>query len=75
MVELRSGADGTVVEVPVDEGQLVAEGDVVAVVESPSGSGGVVEIVVDVPGVVRELYVEPGARLVVGSVVALIDEA
>jgi multidrug efflux pump subunit AcrA (membrane-fusion protein) len=58
--------------VEVDEGQLVAEEDLIAIVES---SGERVDVLTDVPGVVRELYVERGRTLRNGDVIALIDES
>ena len=59
-------------QVEVDEGQLVAEEDVIAIVDS---AGERVDVLTDVPGVVRELYVERGRQLLEGQVVALIDES
>jgi biotin carboxyl carrier protein len=70
--ELRAVTEGVVIEVEVDEGQLVAEEDVIAVVDA---SGSRRELLTDVPGVVRELYVERGRPVSRGDVVALIDEA
>ena len=72
MQEIRSELGGAVVDVPVDEGQMVAEDDTIAVVEAPSGD---VAITTEVPGVVRELYVEPGQVIAVGDPIALIDES
>jgi multidrug efflux pump subunit AcrA (membrane-fusion protein) len=70
--QLRAAVEGVVVAVPVDEGQLVAEEDVIAEVDTESGRRA---IVTDVPGVVRELYVERGRFVARGTTVALIDEA
>ena len=72
MYELRARVAGRVEQVEVDEGQLVAEEDVIAIVES---AGERVDVLTDVPGVVRELYVERGGQVLEGEVVALIDEA
>ena len=72
MYELRSSNEGTVLRVEVDEGQMVAEDDEIAVLDTESGR---VVIVTDVPGVVRELYVEAGYPVTPGTVVALIDES
>jgi biotin carboxyl carrier protein len=72
MYELRSSSEGTVVRVEVDEGQMVAEDDEIALLETENGR---VAIVTDVPGVVRELYVEAGYPVTPGAVVALIDES
>jgi multidrug efflux pump subunit AcrA (membrane-fusion protein) len=72
MYELRSSVEGTVVRVEVDEGQMVAEDDEIALLDSESGR---VTITTDVPGVVRELYVEAGYSVTPGALVALIDES
>jgi urea carboxylase len=72
MQDVRSPADGTVSAVPVDEGQLVAEQDEIARVRT---DGEIVVVVTEVPGVVRELYAEPGRRVRAGDVLALIDES
>jgi biotin carboxyl carrier protein len=72
MYELRSSSEGTVLRVEVDEGQMVAEEDEIAVLDTESGR---VAVVTDVPGVVRELYVEAGYSVTPGKVIALIDES
>ena len=72
MYELRSSSEGTVIRVEVDEGQMVAEDDEIAVLDTESGR---VVVVTDVPGVVRELYVEAGYQVTPGTVIALIDES
>ena len=70
--ELRSSSEGTVIRVDVDEGQMVAEDDEIAVLDTENGR---VAVVTDVPGVVRELYVEAGYSVTPGTVIALIDES
>jgi biotin carboxyl carrier protein len=72
MYELRSSSEGTVIRVEVDEGQMVAEDDDIAVLDTEAGR---VVVVTDVPGVVRELYIEAGYAVTPGTVVALIDES
>jgi multidrug efflux pump subunit AcrA (membrane-fusion protein) len=72
MYELRSTRGGRVVRVEVDEGQMVAEDDEIVLLESDDGP---FVVTTDVPGVVRELYVEAGLTVGTGAVVALIDEA
>jgi multidrug efflux pump subunit AcrA (membrane-fusion protein) len=72
MFELRTRTAGTVVHVEVDEGQMVAEDDEIAVFES---DGGRIVVTTEVPGVVRELYIEAGYRVGAGAVIALIDES
>jgi multidrug efflux pump subunit AcrA (membrane-fusion protein) len=51
---------------------MVAEEDPIAIVDS---SGERVTLMTDVPGVVRELYVERGRAVVERQVIALIDES
>jgi biotin carboxyl carrier protein len=72
MYELRSTTEGTIVRVDVDEGQMVAEEDEIATIEAESGR---VVVVTEVPGVVRELYVEAGYPVTPGTLIALIDES
>ena len=72
MYELRSSSEGTVIRVDVDEGQMVAEDDEIALLDTESGR---VAVLTDVPGVVRELYVEAGYPVTPGKVIALIDES
>ena len=72
MYELRTSTEGIVIRVEVDEGQMVAEDDEIALLDTESGR---VTIVTDVPGVVRELYVEAGYPVTPGKVIALIDES
>ncbi len=72
MYELRSSSEGTVLRVDVDEGQMVAEEDEIALLDTESGR---VAVLTDVPGVVRELYVEAGHSVTPGALIALIDEA
>ena len=56
----------------VDEGQLIAEEDPIAVIDD---GGTDVVVVTTVPGVVRELYIEPGRIVTAGDVIARIDES
>jgi biotin carboxyl carrier protein len=70
--EVRAPVDGTVTEVDVDEGQMIAEGDPLVVVRSADAT---LVIETEVPGVVRELYVELASELTAGDVIALIDES
>jgi acetyl-CoA carboxylase biotin carboxyl carrier protein len=70
--EVRAEVSGNVAEVVVDEGQLVAEGDEIVILESMTRE---IPVVTEVPGVVRELYVERAGRVKEGDVIALIDES
>ncbi len=72
MHDVRAAVSGTVAQVVVDEGQMIAEEDPIATIDD-----GGTEVVVSttVPGVVRELYIEPGRVVSAGQVVARIDES
>ena len=72
MADVRSPVSGTVSAVPVDEGQLVAEEDEIARVRTDDDE---TIVVTRVPGVVRELYAEPGRIVNAGDVLAMIDES
>ncbi len=72
MYDVRSAVSGTVSQVVVDEGQLIAEEDPIAVIDD---RGTDVVVVTTVPGVVRELYIEPGRAVTAGDVIARIDES
>lgn len=72
MYDVRATAGGNIVDVVVDEGQLIAEEEPIAEVDDGERR---VALVTPVPGVVRELYVEPGAAVSVGDVIARIDES
>ena len=56
----------------VDEGQMVAEGDEICILESMKME---IPVVTEVPGVVRELHVEPEQTVQEGDLIALIDES
>ncbi len=67
------GADmeaGTLVEWHVAPGDRCRRGDVVAVVETDKGA---IDVEIFIDGVVRELLVQPGTRVPVGTVLALLD--
>jgi multidrug efflux pump subunit AcrA (membrane-fusion protein) len=70
--DVRAAVSGTVAQVVVDEGQMIAEEDPIATIDD-----GGTEVVVSttVPGVVRELYIEPGRVVSAGQVIARIDES
>jgi multidrug efflux pump subunit AcrA (membrane-fusion protein) len=72
MFELHAAVGGIVLSVEVIEGQTVAELDDICALD---GDGGRVVLATQVPGVVRELYVEPGNVIQEGALIALIDEA
>ena len=69
------GADmdeGTVVEWLVKEGDVVAKGDIVAVVDTTKSA---IEVEVFEPGVVEKILVEPGTTVPVGTPLALLGDA
>ena len=61
---------GTVVEWRIRPGSAVKRGDVVAVVETDKGA---IDVEIFVDGVVAELLVQPGAKVAVGTPLALLE--
>jgi acetyl-CoA carboxylase biotin carboxyl carrier protein len=72
MHEIRAEITANVWQVTVDEGQMVAEGDELVILESMKME---IPVVTEVPGVVRELHVAPDDVVQEGDVIALIDES
>ena len=72
MHEIRAEIPANVWQVLVDEGQLVAEGDDIVILESMKME---IPVATEVPGVVRELHVEPHDSVQAGDLIALIDES
>lgn len=72
MHEIRAEVPANVWQVVVEEGQLIAEGDVIVILESMKME---IPVATEVPGVVRELHVEPNASVQAGDLIALIDES
>ncbi len=72
MYEIRAEITANVWQVTVDEGQMVAEGDEIVILESMKME---IPVVTDVPGVVRELHVGPQDVVQEGDLIALIDES
>jgi len=70
--EIRAEIAANVWQVVVDEGQLIAEGDELVILESMKME---IPVITEVPGVVRELHVEPNDVVQEGDLIALIDEA
>jgi len=67
------GADmdeGTIVQWNVAPGSVVKRGDVVAVVETDKGA---IDVEIFQDGVVREIIVQPGTKVPVGTVLALLE--
>src|SRR6266571_2936494 len=55
-----------------EEGQMVAEGDEIVILESMKME---IPVVTETPGVVRELHVEPEQVVQEGDLIAIIDES
>jgi biotin carboxyl carrier protein len=72
MAEIRAEITANVWQVVAEEGQMVAEGDEICILESMKME---IPVVTDVPGVVRELYVEAEQVIQEGDLIALIDES
>jgi biotin carboxyl carrier protein len=70
--EIRAEMPANVWRILVEEGQLVAEGDEIVILESMKME---IPVVTDVPGVVRELHVDPESSVQEGDLIALIDES
>jgi len=69
------GADmdeGTIVQWNVAPGSVVKRGDVVAVVETDKGA---IDVEIFQDGVVREIVVQPGTKVPVGTVLAMLEGA
>ena len=71
MHEIKAEIAANVWQVVVEEGQMVAEGDEICILESMKME---IPVVTEVPGVVRELYVAPEQTVQEGDLIALIDE-
>ena len=71
MHEIRAEIAANVWQVVVEEGQMIAEGDEICILESMKME---IPVVTEVPGVVRELYVSPEQTVQEGDLIALIDE-
>ena len=72
MAEIRAEITANVWQVTVDEGQMVAEGDEICILESMKME---IPVVTEIPGVVRELHVDAGATVQEGDLIAVIDES
>ena len=72
MHEIRAEIAANVWQVVVEEGQMVAEGDEICILESMKME---IPVITEVPGVVRELHVAPEQTVQEGDLIALIDES
>ena len=72
MHEIRAEITANVWQVSVEEGQMVAEGDQLVILESMKME---IPVITEVPGVVRELHVAAEEVVQEGDLIALIDES
>jgi acetyl-CoA carboxylase biotin carboxyl carrier protein len=72
MHEIRAEITANVWQVTAEEGQMVAEGDEIVILESMKME---IPVITEVPGVVRELHVAPEDVVQEGDLIALIDES
>ncbi|MEP6624242.1 MAG: biotin/lipoyl-binding carrier protein [Acidimicrobiia bacterium] len=72
MAEIRAEITANVWQVVVDEGQLIAEGDEICILESMKME---IPVITEIPGVVRELHVVPDQVVQEGDLIAIIDES
>ncbi len=72
MHEIRAEITANVWQVTAEEGQMVAEGDEIVILESMKME---IPVVTEVPGVLRELHVAPEDVVQEGDLIALIDES
>ena len=72
MHEIRAEITATVWQVRAEEGQMVAEGDEIVILESMKME---IPVVTDEPGTLVELHVEEGGTVHEGDLIALIDES
>ena len=70
--EIRAEIAATVWQVVAEEGQMVAEGDEIVILESMKME---IPVLTEVPGVVREIHVEPEQVVQEGDLIAIIDES
>jgi len=70
MAEIRAEITANVWQVVVDEGQLIAEGDEICILESMKME---IPVVAPVAGTVAEVRVSPEDQVQEGDVVAVID--
>ncbi len=71
MHEIRAEITANVWQLRAEEGQMVAEGDEIVVLESMKME---IPVVTEVPGTLAELHVEEGGTVHEGDLIALIDE-
>ncbi len=72
MAEIRAEITANVWQVVKEEGQMVAEGDEIVILESMKME---IPVVTETPGVLRELHVAPEYTVQEGDLIAIIDES
>ncbi|MBM3673635.1 MAG: biotin/lipoyl-binding carrier protein [Actinobacteria bacterium] len=72
MAEIRAEITANVWQVRCEVGQAIAEGDEICILESMKME---IPVVTEVPGIVRELHVEPEQVVQEGDLLAIIDES
>ena len=72
MADIEAHITGNVWKITVAVGDTVEDGDEVVILESMKME---IPIATEVPGVVRELHVEPNDSVQAGDLIALIDES
>jgi acetyl-CoA carboxylase biotin carboxyl carrier protein len=72
MHEIRAEITANVWQVRAEVGALVAEGEEIVVLESMKME---IPVVTEVPGVLRELFVQEGGSVQEGDLIAYIDES
>jgi biotin carboxyl carrier protein len=72
MAEIRAEITANVWQVVAEEGQMVAEGDEIVILESMKME---IPVVTDVPGYVRELHVNPKDVVQEGDLIAIVEES
>jgi biotin carboxyl carrier protein len=72
MAEIRAEITANVWQVVAEEGQMVAEGDEIVILESMKME---IPVVTDVPGYVRELRVAPEDVVQEGDLIAIVEES
>jgi biotin carboxyl carrier protein len=72
MAEVRAEITANVWQVVAEEGQMVAEGDEIVILESMKME---IPVITETPGVVREIHVQPEDTVQEGDLIAIIDES
>lgn len=74
VADIYAGHAGVVSDVHIDEGTMVAEGDLIMTITLDS-TGEELPVPAVIPGVLRELHVDVGSSVDDGDLLAYIDES